>query len=208
MRTIQAPKLPVNSGVGGTVLSRTVLSALFCLLFCLFCSALFCSHCFVLHCFVLTVLFCFVLFCLGICGRCEARPKAENIKWKAISEARETLFGFLLQRNISERNVSTAKLLFEIDDLDLREFVELVLDIARLKPHKRRRWKWLHEHCPEILDRVRANPNFDWLVDLASVDGAWPDDLDQFDDHVQTELQKMDDYFPLLQQRRIQAESE
>ena len=136
----------------------------------------------------------------GICGRCEARPKAENIKWKAIREARETLFGFLMQSNISERNVSTARLLLEIDDPDLHEIVELVLGIARLKPHKRRRWKWLHENHPEILDRVKANPNFDWLVDLASVDGAWPDDLEQFNDHDQAEFQEMDDYFPLLQQ--------
>ena len=105
-----------------------------------------------------------------------------------------------MQSNISERNVSTARLLLEIDDPDLHEIVELVLDIARLKPHKRRRWKWLHENHPEILDRVKANPNFDWLVDLASVDGAWPDDLEQFNDHDQAEFQEMDDYFPLLQQ--------
>ena len=135
----------------------------------------------------------------GICSRCEARPKAENIKWKAIYEARETLFGFLMQSNISERNVSTARLFLEIDDPDLHEIVELVLDIARLKPHKRRRGKWLNENHPEILVRVKANPKFDWLVDLASVDGAWPDELDHFDDYDQTELHEMDDYFPLTQ---------
>ena len=69
--------------------------------------------------------------------------------------------------------------MLEIDDPELHEIVELVLEIASLKSHKRRRWKWLHENRPEILDRIKANPNFDWLVDMAMVDGAWPDEYDQ-----------------------------
>jgi hypothetical protein len=86
-----------------------------------------------------------------------------------------------MQKNISARNIATATSFLEIDDADLREFTELILDIARLKPRKRRRWKCLHENHPDVLERVKRNPNFDWLVDMAGVDGAWPEEHDEYE---------------------------
>jgi hypothetical protein len=95
---------------------------------------------------------------------------------KAVSNANEALCGFLTQRNISENNIKTIESFLEINHEDLHEFAQLVLEIARFKPHKRRRWRWLAEHHPKILQNVEQNENLDWLVDEASVDGAWPKD--------------------------------
>lgn len=102
---------------------------------------------------------------MGICRQCEARPKAENIRWRTIRKATETVDHFLWQKNISERNIATLGSFLEIDDPDLHEYVELTLEIARLKPRKRRRWKWLREKYPDLLARIEANANFDWLID-------------------------------------------
>jgi len=102
----------------------------------------------------------------GICRKCEARPKAENIRRLKTHLAFETLFGFLLQSNISAGNIKTMTSMRDIDDEAFRSVLDLVQEIARLHPRKRRRWKWLRKNQPELYDRIRHNETFDWLRDL------------------------------------------
>lgn len=109
-----------------------------------------------------------------MCRACEARPKEENIRLKKIRDGRETLWHFLEQSHISERNMATIDTLLEIDDPRFRAFAELVQTIAQLKPYKRRRWKWMGEHHPEIIRRVKADDWFDWLVDEVVSQDQWP----------------------------------
>ena len=97
----------------------------------------------------------------------------------------ETLFGFLEQSNISAGNVETIHLMSDIDDEQFRSFLELVQEIARLHPRKRRRWKWLRRNHPDVLDRICQDEHFYWLRDLASVDGSWEsDDMDYENDRL------------------------
>ena len=95
----------------------------------------------------------------------------------------ETLIGFLLQSNISAGNVKTMNSMSDIEDDRFRSFLDLVQEIARLRPHKRRRWKWLSKNHPELLARICQNEHFEWMLDLAHEEGGWePDDSDHIND--------------------------
>lgn len=100
-----------------------------------------------------------------MCRACEARPKEENVKRKRIRDGRDTLWHFLEQSRVSERNMETIDSLLEIGDPRFHKFAELIQTAVRLKPGKKRRWMWLGEHHPEIIRRVEAESWFDWLVD-------------------------------------------
>ena len=108
----------------------------------------------------------------GLCRACGARPKAENLRRLAIRKADETLSHFLCQKNISAANIETIRSFQHLDDPKLREFTDLVLEIALVKPRKRRRWMSLAEKHPEIMQRVRASPSFDWILDEADLEGS------------------------------------
>jgi len=62
--------------------------------------------------------------------------------------------GFLSQRNISPGNISRLKALCEWPDEDVRRQAALVLEVAEIKPHKRRRISYLAKHAPSLLDRL------------------------------------------------------
>lgn len=117
----------------------------------------------------------------GICRKCEARPKAENIQIKAVRDAHDWIARFLVQRCISVGNIATLTSFLKIDNAELRELTQLVLDIARVKPHSRRRFRFLKEHHPELLNRILEMPALEWLVDTAYAEGwlPWPDDEEE-----------------------------
>ena len=54
-----------------------------------------------------------------------------------------------------------------------------MLEIALVKPRKRRRWKWLAENHPEIMQRVRESPSFDWILDEADLEGSYSEEADE-----------------------------
>jgi hypothetical protein len=80
--------------------------------------------------------------------------------------AHETLFGFLLQSNISAGNIRTMESFGEFGDEKFSEFLGIVTEIAKVKPRKRRRWRGLRVHHPALMRRVEQNQNFDWLLDM------------------------------------------
>jgi hypothetical protein len=59
----------------------------------------------------------------------------------------DELYGFLEQSNISRKNIVRLEILAQHVNNDVRHLAMLILEVARVKPHKRRRWKFLaHNH--------------------------------------------------------------
>ena len=87
-----------------------------------------------------------------ICKECQRRPREELVR----SEILDELYGFLDQSNISEKNVRRLETLNRHADDTISQMAILLCDIARVKPHRRRRWKFLAEKHPELFLRLKA----------------------------------------------------
>jgi len=62
--------------------------------------------------------------------------------------------GFLEQKNISAKNISRLRELCESPDEVVRRSAELVLEVALIKPQRRKRWQYLYEKRPELFARL------------------------------------------------------
>jgi hypothetical protein len=120
----------------------------------------------------------------GICRECEARPKADNIKLHKTLVAFAKLSRYLTQSNISAGNIKTMDSMHDIDDEPFSRFLELVREIARVRPFKRRRWKHLRQNYPDLWNRIRQNEHFDWLLE---------DEYDDFHEEL-SEQHEFDDH--------------
>jgi len=96
-----------------------------------------------------------------ICSDCRRLPKAEITKILATEE----VYHFLEQSNISKKNIARLESLTSIEDESFQQLRGLVLEIAKAKPHKKRRWKFLRKEHPELLERVVKSRFFDWILD-------------------------------------------
>lgn len=82
-----------------------------------------------------------------ICKECSRKPKEEI----AEADQKEEIFGFLKQSNISEKNVKRLELLKASSNKEVSEWASIVLEAAKIKPHKRRRLKVLAKENRELL---------------------------------------------------------
>ncbi|MCU0714045.1 MAG: hypothetical protein MUC43_18455 [Pirellula sp.] len=105
----------------------------------------------------------------GICRECEKRPKAENIKRLRLWNGEETLYDFLNQSNISDRNIKTMESLQDIEDEGFRQFLEIVQEIAKVRPFKRRRWIVIRDKHQALWQRIIENDYFEVLLEEYSV---------------------------------------
>jgi hypothetical protein len=85
-----------------------------------------------------------------ICKECARKPKA------AIDEidTREEIFGYLKQSHISNKNVKRLKLLAEFGNEKIAELAIIVLEVAKVKPYKKRRLKVLARERRDLLDKL------------------------------------------------------
>ena len=88
---------------------------------------------------------------IHVCKRCQARPKSER---QAI-EDKDHIFGFLGQSHISEKNVARLEHMAKSDNPQVASLAAIVLDVARVKPYKTRRLKFLAQKHPELLSKLR-----------------------------------------------------
>jgi len=88
---------------------------------------------------------------IHVCKRCKARPKSER---QAV-EDRDDIFAFLEQSHISEKNVARLERIAKSDNPQVAGLAAIVLDVARVKPHKTRRLKFLAQKHPELLGKFR-----------------------------------------------------
>ena len=70
-----------------------------------------------------------------ICKECSKRPKNEIDE----IDQKEEIFGFLKQTNISKKNIARLGVLRESTNKDISELALIVLEVAKVKSHKRRR---------------------------------------------------------------------
>ena len=70
-------------------------------------------------------------------------------------EEQEEIFGFLKQSHISEKNVARLKMLSESANSQTAELAGIVLEVALIKPYKRRRLKVLARERKDLLRKLR-----------------------------------------------------
>ena len=76
-----------------------------------------------------------------VCKKCRSRPKEERNRALWLDE----VLGFLDQSNISTKNIERLRRLEECGIDDVIEVATFVRQVAKAKPRKKRRWKWLRE---------------------------------------------------------------
>lgn len=86
-----------------------------------------------------------------ICKKCQKRPKEEI----ALIEAKDELLNYWEQSNISLLNIERLKKLIQFPNEDIQKLAHLTLAVATVKPHKRRRMKWLKQNKRDLYLRVR-----------------------------------------------------
>jgi hypothetical protein len=89
---------------------------------------------------------------MHVCKRCQAKPKTE----RQTIEDQDDIFGFLQQSHISEKNVIRLGQMAKSDSPEVASLAEIVLEVARIKPYKTRRLKFLAQKHPELLRKLEA----------------------------------------------------
>ena len=84
---------------------------------------------------------------IHVCKRCNAKPKSER---QAIEDT-DSIFAFMQQSHISEKNVARLKKLTKSKNSEVAGLAAVVLKVAEVKPYKTRRLKFLAKMHPEIM---------------------------------------------------------
>ncbi len=69
-------------------------------------------------------------------------------------EHQDEIFGYLQQSHISERNLRRLRTLASSEDPRTAELADVVLDVARVKPYKKRRLKVLAKERRDLLQKL------------------------------------------------------
>ncbi len=85
-----------------------------------------------------------------VCKECARLPVEER---EAV-EHREEIFNYLRQSHISSKNISRLKDLAESSNEEIAELARLVLEVASIKPYKRRRLKVLAQERRDLLHKL------------------------------------------------------
>jgi hypothetical protein len=94
-----------------------------------------------------------------LCRDCQRLPRAERER----IEQSEEIYGFLEQSNISGKNIRRLEVLCRAADSKVRELASVVLDIARIRPGKRRRWKFLAARRRDLFMRLKIALGEEWI---------------------------------------------
>lgn len=85
-----------------------------------------------------------------VCKKCSRKPKEEREK----IEQKDDIFGFLKQSRISEKNITRLKTLASSNDSEIAELATIVLEVARVRPFKKRRLKILAKERRDLLQKL------------------------------------------------------
>jgi len=85
-----------------------------------------------------------------ICKRCSRLPKAEREQILFEDE----IYNYLRQSRISEENISRLKKLVASPYERITELAKIVLEVAEIKPHKKRRLKELARKRRDLLQKL------------------------------------------------------
>jgi hypothetical protein len=85
-----------------------------------------------------------------ICKSCSRLPKNEI---DAIDQ-KEEIFNFLNQSHISKKNISRLNSLVESPDEEVSKLAGIVLHVAKVKPYKKKRLKFLAREHRDLLSKL------------------------------------------------------
>jgi hypothetical protein len=85
-----------------------------------------------------------------ICKECQQLPREDRDRVQALRD----IDAYTDQRNISAKNKSRLKTLCRSSSEEVRQKAQLVLEVARAAPHKRKRRAVLARQSPELLNRL------------------------------------------------------
>lgn len=88
-----------------------------------------------------------------ICKECSHKPKEEIDE----IEQSEEIFNYLRQSNITNKNISRLQKLVCSENKEISELAGIVLEVARVKPHKKRRLKFLAKENRELLYKLEES---------------------------------------------------
>lgn len=87
-----------------------------------------------------------------ICKECSRKPREEI---EEIDQKNE-VFGFLKQSNISRKNVARLEKLTSSSNKEISELASIVLEVAKVKPYKKRRLKFLAREHRDLLKKLET----------------------------------------------------
>ena len=85
-----------------------------------------------------------------VCKDCAKLPREEREAF----EFTEEISGFLRQSNISKKNIVHLRVLSRFKNEAVAKLAAVVLEVALVKPHRRRRLKMLARERPDLLERL------------------------------------------------------
>jgi hypothetical protein len=86
-----------------------------------------------------------------MCKRCQAKPKSER---EGIEDT-DSILGFMQQSHISDRNVVRLERLAKSENPRVAGLAAIVLKVAKVKPFRTRRLKFLARMHPDILRELK-----------------------------------------------------
>jgi len=85
-----------------------------------------------------------------ICKQCAAKPKEEIDE----IDQKEEIFGFLKQSHISAKNIGRLQKLGASENSGVAKIANIVLEVAKVKPYKKRRLKVLARERKDLLEQL------------------------------------------------------
>lgn len=87
---------------------------------------------------------------MHVCKKCFSLP----VEKRTGIEQKDEIFGYLRQSNISKKNLAWLTELSLSSNSEISKLASIVLEIGRIKPHKRRRLKFLSEKRRDLLKKL------------------------------------------------------
>lgn len=69
-------------------------------------------------------------------------------------EQKDEIFNFLEQSHISKKNITRLNLLVESPDNEVSSLAGIVLEVAKVKPYKKKRLKFLAKERRDLLEKL------------------------------------------------------
>jgi hypothetical protein len=85
-----------------------------------------------------------------ICKECSRKPKVEINE----IDMEHEIFGYLKQSHISDKNVRRLKQLVDSESDKIAKLANIVLEVADVKPYKKRRLKVLARERRDLLEKL------------------------------------------------------
>ena len=111
---------------------------------------------------------------IHVCNRCRPYTKTQEYH---LARMRDEIYNYLHQKNISKKNQKRLAELCQSAPMDVAELAQLVLEVSRIRSHKRKRIGMLRAKHPALFRRlIDAGLIFPDDVEENAWDESSPDD--------------------------------